>query len=246
MLKNPENLTRKELLDYINVILALLKKLQNSSKSEIEEITSKIENIELLKGDKGDEGIIGQDGSDGVNGYDGRDGKDGVNGTNGKDGKEGHTPIAGIDYEIPLDGKNGDIGADGADGSPDTPEEVRDKLKELKNDERLSISAIKDLREELDKIKTRGGSAIYGGGGGGGRIVKAYDISASLNGTLKVFSLPSMWRIISVQLSSIPNILRNTTDYVYDNSAHTITFTDEIKASSSLATGQTAIITYSE
>lgn len=52
----------------------------------------------------------GKDGKDGKNGKDGiagRDGKDGQNGKNGKDGKDGHTPIAGVDFPIPKDGKDG-------------------------------------------------------------------------------------------------------------------------------------------
>ena len=130
----------------------------------------------------------------------------------------------------------------------DSPKEIIIKLESVENnDEKLSIEAIKDLREELDDLKKQ--KTVYVGGGSGatgGGIVKAYDLSASLNGTTKTFNLPAFWRVISVHLSSFPNILRETIDYTTDGSAMTITFTSEINASTSLATGQTLIIIYAE
>ena len=251
MLEIPKNLTQQDLVKYLNVLMALLKKLQDGSKKDLDavkgsidkvkaELETSIKTIELKKGDKGDRGEDGVDGKDGLNGERGSDGKDGKD---GKDGRDGYTPIAGVDYDIPMDGKDGE---DGKDGNTITPEEIRDKLEELEGDERLPIDAIKDLRKELDKMKTDKSLWVSGQSGSGGRIVKAYDISDQLNGVLKVFKMPSAWRVISVHLSSVPNILRDTTDYVYDASGNTLTFTSEIQASTSLLTGQTCVITYSE
>lgn len=242
----PKNIEQKDLVKYLTTVVALVKKLKNATRLELEEITNKIDKLKIKKGDKGEDGRDGKDGRDGLDGERGHRGSDGVNGSNGVDGKDGYTPIPGIDYEIPEDGKDG---IDGKDGSQDTPEEVKNKLETLRDDDRLPIKAIKDLRKELDELRRMAiNSQIVGGGvsGGssGGNIVKAYDLSAQLDGATKVFTLPSMWRIISVHLSSVPNILRDTTDYVYDGTANTITFTAEITASSSLATGQTCIITY--
>lgn len=76
--------------------------------------------------------------------------------------KDGKTPIAGVDFPLPKDGKDGkdgesiigppgSSGKDGADGSPDTPEQIRDKLTTLKKEDRLSKDAIKGLDEYLDR-----------------------------------------------------------------------------------------------
>lgn len=151
-------------------------------------------------------------------------------------------------------GAPGDKGDPGDDGSPDTPEEIRNKLESIsKNEDKLSIDAIRDLREELKKIykllsSNKGGTVYVGGSGGatGGKIVKSYDLSASLDGVTKTFALPAFWRVISVHLSSFPGILRPTTDYTTDGTNMTITFTSEISAASSLASGQSLLIVYSE
>ena len=52
-------------------------------------------------------------------------------------------------------------------GSPDNAEDVRNKLELLEGDERLKIEAIKDLREELDKMwkEHKSRSSFLGGGG---------------------------------------------------------------------------------
>jgi len=123
----------------------------------------------------------------------------------------------------------------------DGEEEIRKKILPLE------IEDIDGLQEELDKIKKQS-SFISGGGGNasGGKIVRAYDLSSKLNGVLKTFSLPTFWRVISVHSSSFPNAFRPTTDYTTDGSAMTITFTSEIGAATTLATGQTITVIYSE
>jgi len=127
---------------------------------------------------------------------------------------------------------------------PQAGKYLKKGLESLKGKNKLKISAIKGLREELNKR----GKTIYtgSGGGSGGGHVKAYDLSASLDGSTKTFTLPAFWRIISIQSSSFPNAFRLTTDYTVDASAFTITFTSEITAGTTLATGQTITIIYAE
>lgn len=138
---------------------------------------------------------------------------------------------------------------------PLIPEEITgsaivDKINALPTDDdedKIDIKHIKGwekwLEKELAKVK---GRTIFAGGGGGsgGRIVKAYDLSSQLDGVTKSFALPAFWRVISVHSSSFPFVLRPTTDYTISGS--TITFTDEIDAATTLASGQTLLITYSE
>lgn len=140
----------------------------------------------------------------------------------------------------------------------ETPEEIREKLESLKEEDRLPKEAVKGIEdieddikrieEEIEKLKrNKGGGTVYvSGSSGGGRIVKSYDIFSQLNGVLKTFTLPAFYRIISVHASSFPWTFRETVDYTTDPSAMTITFTSEITAGSTLATGQTVTVVYSE
>lgn len=159
-----------------------------------------------------------------------------VEGAKGEPGDAGYTPIKGQDY------------FDGLNGSPDTPEEIVDKLESLEGEARLNMKAIDGLLEELEELRKLKGKVIMGGGGSsnGGHIVKAHDLSASLDGVTTTFSLPAFWRVISVHLSSTPNILRETTDYTVDGTLMQITFTSAIDVSTSLSAGQSLIIIYSE
>jgi hypothetical protein len=93
----------------------------------------------------------------------------------GDKGDKGDKPIAGIDYEIPKDGKtpikgidyfdgengkdgingvdgiDGLNGRDGKDGSPDTPNQIADKLNTLT--EKVEIKVIRDLEKRLNEKK---------------------------------------------------------------------------------------------
>src|SRR3990167_5433399 len=100
------------------------------------------------------------------------------------------------------------------------PEQVRDKLEFLEDEERLKIKSIHKLQEELDELKKKIDSKVMpmgGGSSGGGRIVKTYDLSSSLDGVLKTFSLPAFCRVLVVHLASSPfSASRPTTDYTID------------------------------
>lgn len=139
--------------------------------------------------------------------------------------------------------------------SKNSGEDIRDALEALPEGEKLEINAIENLRKELDELKKKilhlmsvggaGKQILVGGTGGGGRITKVYDLSASLDGATKTFSLPSFWRVIDVKLSSLP-VLRPTTDYTVDGSAKQITFTTEVDVQNHLASGQSLIVIYAE
>jgi hypothetical protein len=135
-----------------------------------------------------------------------------------------------------LDGNDGADGKDGKDGlnGKDVEEIVEKELRE----------ELKLLRKDIDFVKFR--PMPTGSGAQGGGIVKVYDLSDSLDGVTKTFSLPAYWRVLTVDLSSFPRALRPTVDFTADASNSTITFTSEIDAGTSLATGQTCIVTYAE
>lgn len=228
-------------LDNGNVaILEHLFELEESIDEKLEKLDGRVPNLDAVlasvrgkkgeQGEKGEKGDRGEPGKNGRDGIDGRNGKDGKDGLNGKDGKNG------------VDGKDGQDGKDGADGHIKdlAPQEVRDLLELLQDDERLSISAIKDLREELDALKKQK-STVSGGGIVGRDIFKDYDLSPYLDGVTKTFSIPAVWNIISVHTSSFPNALRKNIDFTY--TPQSITFTDEIDAATTLATGQTVVLT---
>lgn len=111
-------------------------------------------------------------------------------------------------------------------------------------DDKIKISAIKGLEEALKKLGRAG--LLSGAGGSTGKRSNKYDLSDSLDGSTKTFTLPAFYRILTVHSSSAPWIFRETTDYTADAAASTITFTSEIEASTTLASGQTIIITYEE
>src|SRR3990167_9343023 len=141
------------------------------------ELVEKMDTIKAIsKGDKGDS-IVGPQG------------KRGDKGESGKNGKDGHTPIAGIDFSFPKDGKDGEsivgpAGKDGKDGSPDMAEDIRNKLELLDGDERLKIEAIKDLSDILDELKKRP-RAVFGGGGLNKSALDAHFVdNETLTGTL--------------------------------------------------------------
>jgi hypothetical protein len=143
------------------------------------------------------------------------------------------------------------VGAISKVSTESTGEVIVEKINDLPIDQDsflIDAKHIKGLKKLFDTwIKAVGtGKTMFVGGGAssGGRSVKAYDLSSSLDGVTKTFNLPALWRVISVHASSFPGVLRETVDYTWTSSS--ITFTTEISAASTLATGQTLIIIYAE
>ena len=166
----------------------------------------------IKKGDKGDQGEKGERGMQGEKGEKGERGDMGI----GKPGK------------------------DGKDGSPDTGEEIIQKINHDKSDRLIRKGKVEGM-DEVEKI-ARTADANVRTWGGSGSFVYAHDLSSELNGVLKTFTLPSNARVILVFGSSTPGVFRPTTDYTTTSS--TITFTSEITAASTLAAGQTVILLY--
>ena len=177
------------------------------------------------KGDKGDKGDTGEKGDTivGPAGKNGRDGKDGRDGTNGIDGRDG------------IDGKDGE---DGVDGSLKeiAPQEVRDLLELLQDEERLSMDAIKDLNDTLKRLEEK---IIVSNKGGGGvtnmRIQQAFKyilkteapvgsidgVNLSYTVSQPIFAILSM-SINGETIAQLPN---------YTISGKTFTFTTALPAS---------------
>lgn len=139
------------------------------------------------------------------------------------------------------------------DERPEEPEETAKEVADLLNTEEeiieqeTIIGLVKRLRELEDAIARKSTTTnVIGGATGGGRLVKVHDLTDLLDGVTKTFALPAFWRVISVHSSSFPNIFRPTTDFIIDGSAMTITFTSEITADATLATGQTLLVVYAE
>ena len=95
--------------------------------------------LNSIKGQEGKQGVQG------IKGDTGSKGDKGDKGEQGKEGKKGNDSFwRGKQGDRGIQGEKGNDGKNGLDGSPDTPEQVRDKLETLKEDERLDVSSIKE------------------------------------------------------------------------------------------------------
>lgn len=183
--------------------------------------------VRLIQGDKGDKGDKGDPGT-------GSRGDQGPRGEKGDRGDQGEPGIAAAVEEV-ADKVLIEL----------SPEALRDKLQSLVGTDRLTIDAIKDLREWLERLEK------YLAGSGGNQsviafargLVKPIDLSAQLDGVTRTFNTQAMRGVISVHLSSFPTALRPTVDYTWTTTS--ITFTSEVP-DNSLAAGQTVIVVIQE
>lgn len=121
--------------------------------------------------------------------------------------------------------------------------EIEAKIPKIEKDAEMQ-KEINDLEKEVATLKKemKRVNETPGGGGIVGRdIVRNYDLSDQLDGVTKTFNLPAIWSVISVATSSFPNVLRPIIDYTF--TGQSITFTDEIDAGTTLAEGQTVVLT---
>ena len=130
-----------------------------------------------LKGDKGDKGETGAKGENGEKGEGGEKG-DSIKGEEGRDGKEGPVGPRGPKGETGEGGETGKAGNNGKDGNIISSEEVRDKLSDLKGEERLDASAIKNLMLPRGK----GGKMIIAGAPNASSFLKLEDTPKSYAG----------------------------------------------------------------
>lgn len=132
----------------------------------------------------------------------------------------------------------GGVGAPGKDGSPDTPEQVRDKLETLEGDERLKATAISGLEPLLADVETLKKRPIQ-------TPAKSYaihtkDASAQCDGATTSFTVGgSHFGIIGVFSTEFPQIYRPIIDYTETRTG--ITLTAQVSAP---ASGQTLVIQY--
>ena len=112
----------------------------------------------------------------------------------------------------------------------DTPVQIAEKLELLKDDNRLKIEAIKDLKEKLEALDSRPT------GGGSRKVVytKRINLSSQCNGVLKEFTMPKdTIDVLAVFGTQFP-ITFDEADFTF--SGNTLTLTSEVSAP---ATGQT-------
>jgi len=177
-------------------------------------------------------------------------------GPQGAPGIQGKTPVAGVDYRIPKDGRtptNDELislikplipdpvpGVTGNDGSPDTGAEIVSKINELPIKPNLQIDArhIKNLPISLSKKHI---------GRGTGSPTQEYDLSPFLDSVTKVFTVPANKRVLLITSSSTPFFFRPTVDYVVSGTSNTtLTFDSSIDASTMLQQGQSLGLLYVE
>lgn len=122
--------------------------------------------------------------------------------------------------------------------------EIESKIPTLPEKDTTLEEGLAKINTEIETIKKelKKSSQTPNGGGIVGRdIVKNYDLSPYLDGSTKTFNIPAIWSVISVATSSFPNVLRPVIDYTY--TGQTITFTSEIDETTTLASGQTVVLT---
>lgn len=180
--------TRKELADAIKTVIEFVKKATERMNEKIDRRLAQIK--------------------------DGEDGKDGQKGDKGDKGDRGDKGERGATF-IALRGAQGLPGASGKDGSPDTSEQVRDKLETLEGDERLDISAIKGIDEKIEK---RVSAIPRGGGVSAGAVAHAFKYIAhteepvgAINGVNTTYTVKNdIWWIAGFtingeQIAELPN-----------------------------------------
>jgi ElaB/YqjD/DUF883 family membrane-anchored ribosome-binding protein len=159
--------------------------------------------------------------------------------------------------KIPEDGEDGQPGKD-AD-----PEEVADLVltklklpdyKEFVLQGEQIVKEINDLPVNDDDYKIdakhiknlpKSETKIMGGGKSMVGQVYVHNLSSSLDGVTKTFSLPAFSSILAVFSQSFPGpAFLQGTDFTVDGAAMTITFTDTIAADVQLAAGQQILILY--
>jgi hypothetical protein len=120
---------------------------------KVEIMGAEILTIKGEKGDKGDTGEIGEKGDKGDTGPQGSKGLKGDKGEKGEKGKDG------------IDGKDGEsiIGPAGKDGSPDTGEQIIDKINDSEGE--IDSERIKGLNDSIKKLENRptGSRGLFGG-----------------------------------------------------------------------------------
>jgi hypothetical protein len=169
----------------------------------------------------------------GVHYFDGEKGAKGDKGDRGGKGEKGDKGDKPSPKEVKMM-----LGAIIKDLSPEElgmfkKEEVVNLISEQKSSSRKTLDKkIKELTELV----------MLNYGGHGGSRISAYDLSSSLNGVTKTFTIPNHSKIVQVTSSSTPFVFRPTVDFT--DTATTIVFDVGVDAPSMLSNGQSIIILY--
>ncbi len=238
------NLPVSDALDEINVTLKELVAKEVPEPPELPkyptEMTMHIPGVAQLVGPKGEKGDSGTNGTNGQNGKDGKDGKPGRDSEPIDISSIVSSASALTEERLkPFIPTIEDIEND----LPKLGEKIRDSLELLQGDERLDISAIKGLKENIDTLTNLANRPQYSMASIAGRdIFKDIDISDQLDGLTKTFNISAIWTVISIDLSSFPyGSLRKNIDYTWTPTS--ITFTDQIDAATQLSAGQSCVLT---
>jgi hypothetical protein len=137
--------TTKDFEEFATALMVVVKTFIDASKEEKEAFMDRVE--KQIKG-RLDRIKDGENGKDGKDGRDGKDGSDGVDGLNGKDADPDE--IAALVLSM-LPEEKEYLG-----------EDFRNGLEALPEGDKLSISAIEGLEEELKKIRKVTGGQVYG------------------------------------------------------------------------------------
>lgn len=161
------------ILDYLIELEDKFEQLKNTVEPNISNMLEQVKGKDGQDGEQGERGFTGAQGKDGRNGVDGKNGRDGQDGRDGRDGQ---------------DGRDGIDGEDGKDGSPDTAEQIVDKINSLPTDDdnfKIGKEHISGLDDEFSKIKSSlvgiSGRGFIGGGGGGSvsKIIAGTNVTIS-------------------------------------------------------------------
>ena len=165
---------------------------ESIDKSISETIARVLREIKGKKGDKGDKGDKGEAGKDGIDGKDAYTPVGGVDYFDGKDGKDGADGKDGVDGKDGRDGQKGDKGDKGENAKVNIfsiVKEVIKQVKELKGNERIDISNIRNA-ENIGKKKIDMSDLRWHGGGIS--TVFAESPIEVPNGIIKDFTAPKV------------------------------------------------------
>lgn len=148
--KNPELAQYLEAQNISDKLEKVVEAISNIPTTE--KMTMELPGVEIVtvKGEQGEKGETGDRGEKGDKG------EKGDQGIQGERGANGYTPIKGVDYFDGVKGEQGEPGISlpGKDGSPDTGEQIIQKINDTPTDsDELLIDAshIKNLPKEVSK-----------------------------------------------------------------------------------------------
>ena len=133
----------------------------------------------------------------------------------GAPGKDGYSPIKGVDYFDGQPGINGTPGKDGIDAPVLSAEDIKNQLESLKDEKRLDKSAIKNLQEDLDKLKEmiRSVGLKGAGGGGGGPNANAVQVHYFTGDGTRSYYVPTHRNALLLIGTQGPIMFKRTIDW---------------------------------